>query len=162
MVLCVTLKYRGELEGKRKMRSLYTAKPQRVYVIRLLALEWLRRPTAPLRARSLVKTSDGFRFTTRMYLSVFEPSDCQTQRRFVVSLAWKNAKFRVFCSFLSVSAISRSCFSQANPPFYIMGKMRSQLFSGGLFVIQIHIDFPNLMQPGVSVSSRQQVFCLSA
>lgn len=60
-----------------------------------------------------------------------------------------------------VSAISRSCFSQANPPFYIMGKMRRQLFSGGLFEIQIQIDFPNLLQPGVPVSSRQQVFCLS-
>lgn len=47
-----------------------------------------------------------------------------------------------FCA----SAISRSCFSQANPPFYIMGKMRRQLFSRGLFEIQIQIDFPNLLQ----------------
>lgn len=60
-----------------------------------------------------------------------------------------------------VSAISRSCFSQANPPsFYIVRKMRGQLFSGGLFEIQIQIDFPNLLQHGVPVSSRQQVFCL--
>lgn len=61
-----------------------------------------------------------------------------------------------------VSAISRSCFSQANPPFYIMGEMKRQLFSGGLFEIQIQIDFPNLLQPGAQVSSRQQVSCLSA
>lgn len=89
MVLCMTLKYRRELQGKRKMRSLYKAKPQWVYVIGLLALEWLQRPTVPLRMRSLVKTSDGFRFTTRMYLSVFEPNDCQTQWRFVVFPACK-------------------------------------------------------------------------
>lgn len=61
-----------------------------------------------------------------------------------------------------VSAISRSCFSQANPPFYIMGKMKRQLFSGGLFEIQIQIDFRNLLQTGVPGSSRRQVFCLLA
>lgn len=63
---------------------------------------------------------------------------------------------------ICVSAISRSCFSQANPLFYNMGKMRRQLFSRGLVEIQIQIDFPNLLQPGVPVSSRQQVFFLSA